>query len=545
MVAIKQLSAIPLVLALSSVVVASDVSGDLVARDDNVDLGVRVNDGQDIASELEARGAGMSKPKAEKPKPKISKPTLIGGTNPIAMNGNTLKPSNHRSSTVSTTSSNGDPFYLEKYVKKGKRDDLEERGAGMSKPKAEKPKPKISKPTLIGGTHPVAMSGGGKSSGSRASKASSTSSHGDPFYLEKYVKKGKRGEDIYERDEDDLFERDEDDELFEREFEDELYERDEDDELFERELEFDLYERDFEDDLFERDEDDELFEREFDDELYVRGSGNSKAKAEKPKPKISKPTLIGGTHPVAMSGGGKSSADRASKASSTSSHGDPFYLEKYVKKGKRGFVVRGAGMSKPKAEKPKPKISKPTLIGGTHPVTMSGGGKSGGSRASKASSTSSHGDPFYLEKYVKKGKRGLGPRGSGNSKAKAEKPKPKISKPTLIGGTHPVTMAGGKSSADRASKASSTSSHGDPFYLEKYVKKGKRGLRARGSGNSKAKAEKPKPKISKPTLIGGTHPVTMAGGKSSADRASKASSTSSHGDPFYLEKYVKKGKRAY
>jgi hypothetical protein len=61
-------------------------------------------------------------------------------------------------------------------------------------------------------------------------------------------------------------------------------------------------------------------------------------------------------------------------------------------------------MSKPKAEKPKPKISKPTLIGGTHPVTM-GGGKSSGNRASKASSTSSHGDPFYLEKYVKKGKR--------------------------------------------------------------------------------------------------------------------------------------------
>ncbi|CAH0054155.1 unnamed protein product [Clonostachys solani] len=523
MVAIKQLSAIPLVLALSSVVVASDAS-DLVARDDNVDLGVR----SDIASELEARGAGMSKPKAEKPKPKISKPTLIGGTNPIAMNGNALKPSNHRSSTVSTTSSNGDPFYLEKYVKKGKRADLEERGAGMSKPKAEKPKPKISNPTLIGGTHPVTMSGG--KSSNRASKASSTSSHGDPFYLEKYVKKGKRDEDVYERDEDDLYERDEDDELFERELEYDLYERDFEDELFEREFEDELDERDFED---------ELFERELEDELYVRGAGMSKPKAEKPKPKISNPTLIGGTHPVTMSGGGKSS-NRASKASSTSSHGDPFYLEKYVKKGKRGLGARGAGMSKPKAEKPKPKISNPTLIGGTHPVTMSGGGKSS-NRASKASSTSSHGDPFYLEKYVKKGKRGLRARGAGMSKPKAEKPKPKISKPTLIGGTHPVTMSGG--GGNRASKASSTSSHGDPFYLEKYVKKGKRGLRARGAGMSKPKAEKPKPKISKPTLIGGTHPVTMSGG--GGNRASKASSTSSHGDPFYLEKYVKKGKRGY
>uniref|UniRef100_A0A8H7NBG3 Uncharacterized protein n=1 Tax=Bionectria ochroleuca TaxID=29856 RepID=A0A8H7NBG3_BIOOC len=477
MVAIKQLSAIPIVLALSSAVVASDVSGDIVARDDNVDLGVRVNDGGDIAAELEARGAGMSKPKTEKPKPKISKPKLIGGTNPIAMNGNALKPANHRSSTVSTTSSNGDPFYLEKYVKKGKRADLEERGAGMSKPKTEKPKPKISSPTLIGGTHPITMSGGGKSSGNRASKASSTSSHGDPFYLEKYVKKGKRDEEIYERDEDDLFERDEDDELFERDFDDELfereieddlYERDFMDELYERYFEDDLYERDFDDELFERDFDDELFEREFEDELYARGAGKS-------KPKISNPTLIGGTHPITMSGGGKSSGNRASKASSTSSHGDPFYLEKYVKKGKRGLGARGAGMSKPKTEKPKPKISKPTLIGGTHPVTMSGGGKSSGNRASKASSTSSHGDPFYLEKYVKKGKRGLRARGAGMSKPKTEKPKPKISKPTLIGGTHPVTMSGGgKSSGNRASKASSTSSHGDPFYLEKYVKKGKR-----------------------------------------------------------------------
>ncbi|CAI6091079.1 unnamed protein product [Clonostachys chloroleuca] len=332
MVAIKQLSAIPIVLALSSAVVASDVSGDIVSRDDNVDLGVRVNDGGDIAPDLEARGAGMSKPKTEKPKPKISNPKLIGGTHPVTMNGNALKPANHRSSTVSTTSSNGDPFYLEKYVKKGKRADLEERGAGKSKPKTEKPKPKISNPTLIGGTHPITMSGGGKSSGNRASKASSTSSHGDPFYLEKYVKKGKRG-------------------------------------------------------------------------LGARGAGMSKHKTEKPKPKISNPKLIGGTHPVTMSGGGKSSGNRASKASSTSSHGDPFYLEKYVKKGKRGLRARGAGMSKPKTETPKPKISNPKLIGGTHPVTMSGGGKSSGNRASKASSTSSHGDPFYLEKYVKKGKR--------------------------------------------------------------------------------------------------------------------------------------------
>ncbi|KAK7225180.1 hypothetical protein V2G26_013183 [Clonostachys chloroleuca] len=465
MVAIKRLSAIPIVLALSSAVVASDVSGDIVSRDDNVDLGVRVNDGGDIAPDLEARGAGMSKPKTEKPKPKISNPKLIGGTHPVTMNGNALKPANHRSSTVSTTSSNGDPFYLEKYVKKGKRADLEERGAGKSKPKTEKPKPKISNPTLIGGTHPITMSGG-KSSVNRASKASSTSSNGDPFYLEKYVKKGKREEEIYERDEDDLFERDEDDELFERDFEDELYERDFMDELYERYSEDDLYERDF---------DDELFEREFEDDLYARGAGMSKPKTEKPKPKISNPTLIGGTHPITMSGSGKSSGNRASKASSTSSHGDPFYLEKYVKKGKRGLGARGAGMSKPKTEKPKPKISNPKLIGGTHPVTMSGGGKSSGNRASKASSTSSHGDPFYLEKYVKKGKRGLRARGAGMSKPKTEKPKPKISNPKLIGGTHPVTMSGGgKSSGNRASKASSTSSHGDPFYLEKYVKKGKR-----------------------------------------------------------------------
>ncbi|CAI6092601.1 unnamed protein product [Clonostachys chloroleuca] len=205
MVAIKQaslLSTLPLLLAVSSQALASQESGDLVSRDEGAvyeraydeelyerdfddelyerdfddelderdfDEELDERDFDDELEErdfddelyerdeddlferdeydlyLEPRGGILSKPKKEKPK--ISKPTLQGGTNPVAMKDKDLKSSKNRHSSTS----------MEVPIKlvTSRPRSLYARGGILSKPKKEKPK--ISKPTLQGGTNPVAM----------------------------------------------------------------------------------------------------------------------------------------------------------------------------------------------------------------------------------------------------------------------------------------------------------------------------------------------------------------------------------------------------
>ncbi|CAI6076023.1 unnamed protein product [Clonostachys chloroleuca] len=111
MVAIKQaISALPLLLAIASQV-----------DSDNLEVRAEVNNDDALqlrGEEMMLEERGNSKSKIDKSK--IGKPTNPKGTHPITMPDKDLKFSKKR--PVSTTSSNGDPFYLEKYVKKGKRD---------------------------------------------------------------------------------------------------------------------------------------------------------------------------------------------------------------------------------------------------------------------------------------------------------------------------------------------------------------------------------------------------------------------------------------
>ncbi|CAG9956482.1 unnamed protein product [Clonostachys rosea f. rosea IK726] len=215
MVAIKQaslLSTLPLLLAVSSQALASQESGDLVSRDEGAvyerayDEGLYERDFDDELYErdfddelderdfddelderdfdeelderdfddelderdfddelyerdeddlferddydlyLEPRGGILSKPKKEKPK--ISKPTLQGGTNPVAMKDKDLKSSKNRHSSTS----------MEVPIKlvTSRPRSLYARGGILSKPKKVE-KAKIGKPTLQGGTNPVAM----------------------------------------------------------------------------------------------------------------------------------------------------------------------------------------------------------------------------------------------------------------------------------------------------------------------------------------------------------------------------------------------------
>ncbi|VUC24141.1 unnamed protein product [Clonostachys rosea] len=341
MVAIKQaslLSTLPLLLAVSSQVLASQESGDfdLASRDEGAiyeraydeevyerdfdeelderdfddelderdfddeleerdyDDELYERDEDDIFERdeydlyLEARGSAFSKPKAEKPK--ISRPKLQGGTNPVAMKDKDLKSSKNRGSGSSSMTV---PFMLDTGSKHGRRSYLWARGSAFSKPKAEKPK--ISRPKLQGGTNPVAMKD--KDLKSSKNRGSGSSSMTVPFMLDT-GRGSKHGKRAY---------------------------------------------------------------------LRARGSAFSKPKAEKPK--ISRPKLQGGTNPVAMKDKDlKSSKNRGSGSSSMTV---PFMLDtgRGSKHGKRAYLrARGSAFSKPKAEKPK--ISKPTLVGGTNPVAM-------------------------------------------------------------------------------------------------------------------------------------------------------------------------------
>ncbi|CAH0057406.1 unnamed protein product [Clonostachys solani] len=234
--------------------------------------------------------------------------------------------------------------------------------------------------------------------------------------------------DLVSRDEGAVYERAYDEEIYERDVDDELYERDFDDELDERDFDDELDERDFDEDLDERDFDDELYERDEDD-LYLEVRGGMLSKPKKEKPKISKPTLQGGSNPVAMKDKDLKSSNRHSATSMevpikfvTNKHGKRAYLQ-----------ARGGMLSKPKKEKPK--ISKPTLQGGSNPVAMKDKDlKSSKNRHSATSMevpikfvTNKHGRRAYLQ-------------ARGGMLSKPKKEKPKISKPTLQGGSNPVAM---------------------------------------------------------------------------------------------------------
>jgi hypothetical protein len=97
---------------------------------------------------LWARGGVLSKPKKVE-KAKIGKPTLQGGTNPVAMKDKDLKSSKNRHSS-------GSMEVPIKLVTSRPRAVLQRRGGVLSKPKKVE-KAKIGKPTLQGGTNPVAM----------------------------------------------------------------------------------------------------------------------------------------------------------------------------------------------------------------------------------------------------------------------------------------------------------------------------------------------------------------------------------------------------
>ncbi|CAH0025105.1 unnamed protein product [Clonostachys rhizophaga] len=318
--------------------------------------------------------------------------------------------------------------------------------------------------------------------------------------------------DLVSRDEGAVYERAYDEELYERDFDDELYERDFDDELDERDFDDELDERDFDEELEERDFDDELYERDEDDlferdeyDLYLEPRGGILSKPKKEKPKISKPTLQGGTNPVAMKDKDlKSSKNRHSSTS----------MEvpiKLVTSRPRSLYARGGILSKPKKAE-KPKISKPTLQGGTNPVAMKD--KDLKSSKNRHSSTSME----VPIKLVTSRPRSLYARGGILSKPKKAE-KPKISKPTLQGGTNPVAMKDKdlKSSKNRHSSTSMEV----PIKL---VTSRPRSLWARGGILSKPKKAE-KPKISKPKLQGGTNPVAMKDKdlKSSKNRHSSGS----------------------
>ncbi|CAH0028829.1 unnamed protein product [Clonostachys rhizophaga] len=200
------------------------------------------------------------------------------------------------------------------------------------------------------------------------------------------------------------------------------------------------------------------------------------------------------------------------------------------------LVERGSGKSKID----KSKIGKPTNTKGTHPVTIPDKDlKSGQSKSGRPVSSSSGYIPIALDPKLRKGKRSIYRRGNGKSKID----KSKIAKPTNAKGTHPVTIPDKdlKSGQSKSGRPVSSSSGYIPIALDPKLRKGKRSIYRRGNGKSKID----KSKIGKPTNPKGTHPITMSDKDLKSSKKRPVSTTSSNGDPFYLEKYIKKGKRDF
>ncbi|CAG9983750.1 unnamed protein product [Clonostachys byssicola] len=231
--------------------------------------------------------------------------------------------------------------------------------------------------------------------------------------------------------------------------------------------------------------------------IYRRGSGQSKpAKpvTTKSGKTIGEPQKVKGTHPLAVPD--KDLTTHGGRPVSSSSVNIPMMLDLTggkSKKGRRSIYRRGSGQSKPAkpvTTKSGKAIGEPQKVKGTHPITIPDKDLKSSSKKRPVSTTSSNGDPFYLDKH----------------------------------------------------RVSTTSSNGDPFYLDKKGK-GKRSIYRRGSGSSKT-SKKDKPvttksgkSISEPKKVKGTHPMTIHGDDLKSSKKRPVSTTSSNGDPFYLDKH--------